>query len=66
MDFNSNKMNKLGFTDILKQGATLVPGKIIEDRNEFQQFITTTKKKQEDVLKLKDLNNQQLKITIKL
>lgn len=66
MDFNSNNMNKLSFNDILKQGSTLVPGKINEDKNEFQKFINETKKQQEQILKLKDLNNQQLKIMIKL
>jgi hypothetical protein len=66
MNINSSNMNKLGFNDILKQNSTLVPGKINENKDDFVKFIEQTKRKQAEVLKLKDLNSQQLKIMIKL
>lgn len=59
-------MSKLGFSDILKSGINTSTGKIKEDRSDLQKFITETLKKQAEVLKLKDISENQLKIVIKL
>jgi len=66
MTVNSENTNKLGFSDILKQGSTLVAGQIREDRQDLARFINETKKEQEQILKLKEVDTQQLKIVIKL
>lgn len=63
---NFNVMNKLSFNEINKLGSTVVSGTIKENKQDFERFIDETKKKQAEVLKLKEINNQQLKIMIKL
>jgi hypothetical protein len=63
---NFTSMNKLSFNDINKLGSTVVSGNIQENKQDLEKFIVETKKKQADVLKLKEVSDQQLKITIKL
>jgi len=64
--FNMNSINKLGFTDILKANTTFKSEKNIESKKELDRFIVSTRKEQEDVLRLKHLNDNQLKVIIKL
>lgn len=59
-------MSKLGFSDLLKTGIILNAGNIKENKSELTQFVNEARKKQVEVLKLKDLNDTQLKIVIKL
>lgn len=59
-------MSKLGFSDLLKSGVTLNAGNIKENKLDLQQFVIQTRKEQVEVLKMKDLNDNQLKIVIKL
>ncbi|MDP9077808.1 MAG: hypothetical protein M3O71_10325 [Bacteroidota bacterium] len=56
-------MNKLSFSDINKLGSNVVSGNVTENKKDFKKFIENTKKKQAEVLKLKEINDQQLKIT---
>lgn len=61
-----NLINKLSFSDILKSNSTFKPGKIKENKEELKQFIIDTRKEQDAILRLKHLNDAQLKVIIKL
>jgi len=60
-------MSKLGFSDILKNGASFsAKSSIKEDKMELKKFVNEAIKKQAEILKLKDIDENQLKIVIKL
>lgn len=58
--------NKLGFNTFNELGSTVVSGTINENHQKFERFVVDTQKKQSEVLKLKEVNTQQLKTPIKL
>jgi len=60
-------MSKLGFSDILKNAASFsAQSSIKEDKMELKKFVNEAIKKQAEILKLKDIDENQLKIVIKL
>jgi len=60
-------MSKLGFSDILKNGVTFSTGSPVkENKADLEKFVNEARKKQAEVLKLKDIDENQLKIVIKL
>ncbi|MEO3405887.1 hypothetical protein AAFN85_18390 [Mucilaginibacter sp. CAU 1740] len=59
-------MNKLSFSAFNKLGSTVVSGTIKENKENFDRVIDDIKKKQAEISKLKDVDNQQLNIVIKL
>ena len=62
-----NNMSKLGFSDILKSGVNFATGVTVkEDKAELKKFVNEAIKRQAEVMKLKDIDENQLKIVIKL
>jgi hypothetical protein len=60
-------MSKLGFSDILKNAASFsTKPSVKEDKMELKKFVNEAIKKQAEILKLKDIDENQLKIVIKL
>lgn len=63
---NFDNMNKLSFSAFNKLGSTVVSGTIKENKQDFDRMIGEIKKKQQEILKLKEVDNSQLNIVIKL
>lgn len=62
---NTNKPDKLRMEDILIPNAALRVFTITMDET-TKQLIQETQKKQEDILKLKEVNEDQLRLVVKL
>ena len=59
-------MNRPHLSQILIKGATLESTKLEDRGTNVQEFINTTRKQQEEVLRLKRINREQLKKVVQL
>ena len=59
-------MNRPHLSQILVKGATLEATKLEDRGANVQEFINSTRKQQEEVLRLKRINREQLKKVVQL
>jgi hypothetical protein len=66
LTINLTVMKKIQFADILKPGESLVAFTVDATNPAVQQRLDDTKQKQEELLKLKEIDHDQLKQIIQL